>query len=195
MGKRILIIQGHPDFQAGHFCHALANEYAKGCGDGGHEVQRIEVAQLEFPLLRTKEEFEKGAPPVSIVQAQEAVEWANHLVILYPLWLGSMPALLKAFFEQVFRPGFAFEYGQEGRLPKKRLTGKSARIVVTMGMPAFVYRWFFFAHSLKSLERNILGFAGIGPIRATLIGSIENMKEPQRLGWLDEMRGLGDVGK
>ena len=62
-------------------------------------------------------------------------------------------------------------------------------------MPAFVYRWFFFAHSLKSLERNILGFAGIGPIRATLIGSIENMKEPQRLGWLDEMRGLGDVGK
>ena len=195
MGKRIVIIQGHPDFQAGHFCHALANEYVKGCEDGGHEVQRIEVAQLEFPLLRTKEEFEKGAPPVSIVQAQEAVEWANHLVILYPLWLGSMPALLKAFFEQVFRPGFAFEYGQEGRLPKKRLTGKSARIVVTMGMPAFVYRWFFFAHSLKSLERNILGFAGIGPIRATLIGSIENMKEPQRLGWLDEMRGLGDVGK
>jgi hypothetical protein len=27
-----------------------------------------------------------------------------------------------------------------------------------MGMPAAVYRWFYRAHSLKSLERNILGF-------------------------------------
>ncbi|MBI4002233.1 MAG: NAD(P)H-dependent oxidoreductase [Nitrospira defluvii] len=195
MGKRITIIQGHPDAQARHFCHALADEYAKGCEDGGHQVKRIDIAQLDFPVLRTKEEFEKGMPPAAIVEAQRAIEWADHLVILYPLWLGSMPALLKAFFEQTFRPGFAFEYGQAGRLPKKRLTGKSARIVVTMGMPGFVYRWFFFAHSLKSLERNILSFAGIGPIRATLIGNVEGMKEKQRLGWLDEVRGLGDVGK
>lgn len=195
MGKFITIIQGHPDAQTRHFCHALADEYAKGCEDGGHEVRRIDVARLEFPLLRTKEEFEKGALPVSIAQAQEAVAWAGHLVIVYPLWLGSMPALLKAFFEQLFRPGFAFEYGSAGHLPKKRLTGKSARIVVTMGMPAFIYRWFFLAHSVKSLERNILGFAGIGPIRATLIGNIEGMNERQRLGWLDEMRGLGNVGK
>ena len=195
MGKRIVIIQGHPDFQRRHFCHALADEYAKGCEDGGHEVKRIDVARLEFPLLRTKEEFENGAPPASIVQAQSAIAWANHLVILYPLWLGSMPALLKAFFEQLFRPGFAFESGSAGRWPKKRLTGKSARIVVTMGMPAFVYRWFFLAHSLRSLERNILGFAGVGPIRTSFIGTVEGMDERQRLGWLDEVRGLGDVGK
>jgi putative NADPH-quinone reductase len=90
-----------------------------------------------------------------------------------------MPALLKAFFEQVFRSGFAFEYGESGRLSKKRLTGKSARIVVTMGMPAFVYLWISFAHSLKSLERNILGFSGIGPIKVSLIGTAEGMTEKQ----------------
>ena len=111
VAKRITIIQGHPDAQARHFCHALADEYAKGAEDGGHEVRRIEVARLDFPLLRTKEEFEQGVPPDSINQAQEAIGWADHLVILYPLWLGTMPALLNAFFEQVFRPGFAFEYG------------------------------------------------------------------------------------
>ena len=73
--------------------------------------------------------------------------------------------------------------------------GKSARIVVTMGMPALVYRWFFLAHSLKSLERNILAFCGIRPTRATLIGQVEGMNEHQRAGWLDELRGLGDRGK
>jgi putative NADPH-quinone reductase len=123
------------------FCHALADEYAKGCEDGGHEVRRIEVARLEFPWLRTKDEFEKGTPPDSIKQAQDAIRWADHLVIFYPLWLGSMPALLKAFLEQVFRPGVAFEYRAQGKMAKKLFTGKSARIVVTMGMPALVYRW------------------------------------------------------
>lgn len=195
MARRIAIIQGHPDAKARHLGHALADEYAKGAQDGSHEVKRIEVTKLDFPLLRTKEEFEQGTPPDSIKQAQDIIKWADHLVIIYPLWHGSMPALLKAFFEQVFRPGFGIEYQKSGLIPKKLLAGKSARIVVTMDMPAFLYRWFFLAHSLKSLARNILGFSGIGPIKMTLIGSKEGMDDRQRAGWLDEMRGLGDLGK
>lgn len=195
MAKHIAIIQGHPDSSTRHFCHALADEYAKGAEDGGHDVMRIDVATLEFPLLRTKEEFEKGRPPEAIMRAQEAVAWADHLVIIYPLWLGSMPAMLKGFFEQLLRPGFAFEYQKSGGMAKKLLTGKSARIVVTMGMPAFVYRWIFSAHSLKSLIRNTLRFCGIGPVKSTLIGNIEGLTERQRDDWLDELRGLGDVGK
>lgn len=192
MSSRIAIIQGHPDPQTRHLGHALADEYAKGAEDGGHAVRRLEVARMEFPLLRTKEEFEHGAVPSAIEEAQEAIAWANHLLIVYPLWLGSMPALLKGFFEQVFRPGFAFQYGVRKGLPKKQLTGKSARIVVTMGMPAFVYRWVYFAHSVKSLERNILGFAGIGPIRTTLIGMVEAQTDRHRAAWLDTMRMLGE---
>ena len=195
MPKRIAIIQGHPDAGARHFGHALADEYAKGAEDGGHDVMRIDVATLDFPLLRTKEDFEKGNPPDSIKVAQEAIKWADHLVILYPLWHGSMPAVLKGFFEQVFRPGFGAEYQKSGRMPKKLLVDKSARIVVTMGMPAFIYRWLFFAHSLKSLKRNILAFCGIKPIRTTLIGNIEGMTDKQRMAWLDELRGLGMLGK
>lgn len=195
MPKRIAIIQGHPDASTRHFCHALADEYAKGAEDGGHDVMRVEVATLEFPLLRTKQDFEKGQPPEAIKRAQDVVAWADHLMIIYPLWLGSMPALLKAFLEQLLRPGFAFEYSTSGGMPKKLLTGRSARIVVTMGMPAFVYRWIFFGHSLKSLIRNTLWFCGIGPVRSTIIGSIESLTERQRDGWLDEMRGLGDLGK
>lgn len=195
MSKRIVIVQGHPDAHARHFGHALADEYAKGCEDGGHEVKRIEVATSEFPLLRTKEDFEKGVPPDSIKQAQDVIKWADHLVIIYPLWLGSMPAILKAFLEQVLRPGFAFEYQPSGGMAKKLLSGRSARIVVTMGMPAFVYRWIFGAHDLKSLKRNTLWFCGVGPVKATIIGNVEGMSDQKRMGWLDELRGLGMLGK
>ncbi|GJL76914.1 NAD(P)H-dependent oxidoreductase [Nitrosomonas sp.] len=194
MTGRITIIQGHPDGQARHFCHVLAEEYITGAKKERHEVCSIDVAKIDFPLLRTQQDFENAAPSDAIRQAQQAIGWANHLVIIYPLWLGSMPALLKAFFEQTLRPNFAFEYNDSGHMPKKRLTGRSARIVVTMGMPAFIYRWFYFAHGLKNLERNILGFSGIGPIKATLIGSIENMSEGRRTKWLNKVRKFGECG-
>lgn len=93
-----------------------------------------------------------------------------------------MPALLKGFLEQIARPGFALS-NSNGGVPKKLLSGRSARLVVTMGMPATVYRWLFRAHSIKALERNILGFIGIAPIHKTLIGMVEGPKSasPERL--------------
>ena len=189
--KRITLIQGHPDRRAIRFGRLLANAYSEGAAQAGHAIRVIDVATLTFPLVSTKDEVDSGAVPDAIRGAQEAIAWAEHLVIFYPLWLGSTPALLKGFLEQVFRPGFAYEVQDAGRSWKKRLTGKTARIVVTMAMPAFIYRWYFFAHGLKSLERNILGFCGIGPVRDSLIGLIESRDNAQRVKWLAKMRVLG----
>lgn len=189
--KRILIIQGHPDAAAEHFGHALAQAYAAAAREAGHEVQVLEVATLDFPLLRSKAEWEHGPVPPALLPAQQAVQWAQHLVFFFPLWLGGMPALLKAFLEQVARPGFALAYG--GGLPKGLLHGRSARLVVTMGMPAAVYRWFFRAHSVKALKRNILGFVGIAPVRESLIGTVEG-HAGRRDAWLARMQTLGARG-
>ncbi|MDX1352476.1 MAG: NAD(P)H-dependent oxidoreductase [Thiomicrorhabdus sp.] len=194
MSKRIVIILGHPDPTHGHLNHALANAYSSAAIEAGHEVKKIDVAKLHFSLLNSEEEFENQAPAYDIQQAQNEISWANHLVIIYPLWLGTMPAILKGFWEQVLRPGFAMTSGNRNSWPQKRLKGKSARIIVTMGMPAFIYRWFYRAHSLKNLKRNILGFCGISPIRDTLIGSVENLTEKQTNRILEKMKFLGKQG-
>jgi putative NADPH-quinone reductase len=193
MAQRITIIQGHPDPAGDRFCHALADAYVGGAEAAGLEVKRIEVAKLEFPLLRTQADFEKGSPPPYIAGAQEAIRWAEHLVIIYPLWLGMMPALLKGFFEQTFRPGFSHRTDARGW--QALLKGRSARIVVTMGMPALIYRWYFGAHGLKSLERSILAFVGIRPIRRTLIGMIGIANERKRKAWLERLRAVGAKGQ
>jgi putative NADPH-quinone reductase len=189
--KRILLIQGHPDATGGHFCHALAGAYAEGAAAAGHALRCIDVAQLDFPVLRSVADWEKGALPGSLIAAQQGIEWAQHLLVLFPLWLGDMPALLKAFLEQVARPGFAFHDDGNGGFGKKGLTGRSARVVVTMGMPALVYRYYFRAHSLKSLERNVLGFVGIAPVHETLIGMVDKLKPADSAKWLAKMRALG----
>jgi putative NADPH-quinone reductase len=153
-------------------------------------VIRIEVARLDFPILRTREDFETGQVPESLVEAQRAIVSAQHLVIIFPLWHGTMPALLKAFIEQVMRPGVALEYRQHG-FPKGLLAGRSARLVVTMGMPALIYRWYFRAHGVRGLEQSVLRFAGMKPVHETLFGRVDAASAAKRQRWRDRMRDYG----
>jgi putative NADPH-quinone reductase len=191
MARRILIIQGHPDAAAPHFGHALAACYAEAAQDAGHVVQRIDVARLDFPLLRSAQAWERDEPPPVLLEAQRQIRWADHLVFFFPLWLGDMPALLKAFLEQVARPGFAFRPSPGGGLGERLLAGRSARVVVTMGMPALVYRFYFRAHSVRALERNVLGHLGFSPVDETLIGRVAALDDAARIRWLATLRRLG----
>ncbi len=188
---RITVIQGHPDPVDTHFCHALAEAYAAGAVGGGHELRTIAVAELDFPLLRSQVEYRTGPLPAGLEQAQADLLWADHYLIVFLLWAGTMPALLKGFMEQVVRPELYERHSDSGEPLQRPLRGKSARIIVTMGMPALIYRWYFRAHGLKNLERSILGFVGVKPVRSTLIGLIDNIDVPKRERWLRKIEMLG----
>lgn len=192
--RNLLIIQGHPDPEGQHFGHALAASYAEAAQQAGHSVEQIAVASLDFPWLRSAAEFEDGQAPEAILAAQQAIARADHLLFVYPLWLGDMPAILKAFLEQTLRPTFVAgeKQGMKG-FGGSRLKGKSARVVVTMGMPGLFYRIFYGAHSLRSFRRNILHFCGIRPVHSTLIG-MNGGDEKQRQQWLEKMTQLGRAG-
>jgi len=189
MSRKVLVINGHPDGDPARLCAALAQSYAEGAREAGHSVETFSIAELDIPFLRSQEAFEKGGVPDSLAAAAKAVEAAEHVVIVFPLWLGTMPALLKAFLEQVMRPGVAFEYTNSG--PKSLLAGGSARLVVTMGMPAFLYRLYFLSHGVAGLRRSILRFVGFKPVRTTLFGLVTAAKEDKRRKWLAQMRALG----
>jgi putative NADPH-quinone reductase len=190
--SRILVIVGHPDPRPQRLCRALAQAYVAGAEGAGHAVRLIDVARLDFPLLRTAEEFDKGNVPDSLGEAADSIVWAEHVVLVFPIWLGTMPALFKAFLEQVFRPGTAFARPAENQsFPKTLLGGRSARIVATMGMPAFLYQFWFRAHGVAVLRRNILNFAGIKPVRETLFGLVDQGSDGKRRKWIEQMRRLG----
>lgn len=188
--RSILILNGHPDRGSKGLCHALAEAYAEGARGAGRKVERIDVATLDFGFLQSQAEFEKGKAPAAIAEVQAQIERADHLVVVFPLWLGDIPAVLKAFFEQTLRPGFAFTNRPNG-FPIMHLKGRTARVIVTMGMPAAVYRWYFLAHGLKNLKRNILGFVGFSPVRDTIVGSVGTAGQERIRKRLDEVRALG----
>ncbi|MEO1281456.1 MAG: NAD(P)H-dependent oxidoreductase [Pseudomonadota bacterium] len=194
MTRRVVVINGHPDPSPSRLCAALAAAYVEGCKSGGHETRLLNIAQLSFPLLSSKAAFEAPPDIEDISKAQADIAWANHVVLVYPLWLGTMPALLKGFLEQVFRPDFAFEPKSDG-WPVGGLTGRSARVVVTMGMPGLIYRWYFGAHSLKSLEQCILKFSGLGPVRESIFGMVDAASDKRRQKWLSNMQRLGEQAR
>ena len=80
MKRRILVIDGHPDSGRGHFVHGLAAAYREASLVAGHAVRTIEVARLEFPLLRSARQFQSRKAPAAIAAAQRDIKWAQHLV-------------------------------------------------------------------------------------------------------------------
>ncbi len=192
MARTITVIHGHPDHADTHLCHALGTAYVDGARAAGHTVREIRIADLDFPLLRNEDEY-SGPVPDSLTESYAALSDADHIVIVFPLWLGTLPALTKAFFEQVFHRNSAFE-DRAGGFPRGRFTGRTVRLVVTMGMPAFFYRLWYRAHGLKGFERNVLAMVGMKPLKAVLFGGAGAADEAKRKSWLNRMEELGRKG-
>lgn len=186
---KILILQGHPDPSQTHLCHAISDSYSMAAKHSGHDVQIITIATEDIPYLRSKTEWESSDLPLVAMTGQAAINAADHIVLIYPLWMGDVPAIVKAWVEQVLRKGFAFAMDDKGW--KAKLKGKSARVIVTMGMPGLAYRWFFLAHSLRSLDRNILKFCGIKPVRWSIFGNAEDPSGKAQKGFIAKAARLG----
>jgi putative NADPH-quinone reductase len=185
--SRIILIVGHA--RTATYCEALGEAYATGARAGGHDVTLVNTATLAFdPVLRGAYEERQPLEP-DLETARDVLMAADHIVMIFPLWLGTMPAILKGFLERILQPDL-FDAMKEGRFIAP-LKGKSVRIIMIMGMPGFVYRWWFGAHALSVLKRNILGFIGAGPIRSTIHGSIESVSDNQRKSWLAQAEAMG----
>jgi NAD(P)H dehydrogenase (quinone) len=185
--SRIAIIVGH--VRSATFCDALADAYKQGATAAGHHVDVFATARMTFdPILHSG--FETVQPlEADLKAAHDAMLAADHLVIIFPLWLGTLPAILKGFLERVLQPDLVGP-SKQGKF-EKVLAGKSARVIVSMGMPGFIYRWWFGAHALKMLKGNILHFMGVTPVRATVLGNVEGVGAEGRQRWLDQIEQLG----
>jgi len=190
MRKNIAILYGHPDSSRDHLGLALAKAYQDASQFSGHATRLIKLSDLDFSSVLSKDDFQSGEVPKDILMSQSTIAWADHLMIIFPLWMGDMPGRFKMFIEQVFRPGFAMDYSRKG-FPGKLLKGKTADIVVTMGMPKVAYEGFYFSHGIRNLKRNILYFSGIKPLRVTYFGGVDHAKPETKEKWFDKMRMLG----
>ncbi|MDO7903553.1 NAD(P)H-dependent oxidoreductase [Pseudomonas sp. K1(2024)] len=186
MSKRILVVLGHPSSDS--FCAALGQTYVQAASEAGHEVRILDLPALAFdPVLHEGYRQIQPLEP-DLRQAQEQILWAEHLVFVYPIWWGGIPALLKGFFDRVFLPGFAFKYRKDSAFPEQLLKGRTAHLLVTMDTPPWYYRWVYRMPGLHQMRKTTLAFCGIKPTRTLTFGPILGSTDIQRQNWLDRVR-------
>jgi NAD(P)H dehydrogenase (quinone) len=190
---KILIINGHPDPQS--YNQALFEAYKRGAEASGAEVKSIQIRELDFnPNLedgyRQRTELEPD-----LLKAQEVIKWADHLVWIYPVWWGGLPAMLKGFVDRTFLPGFAFKKREGSLWWDKFLKEKSARIISTMDQPTWYYRVFNKAPSHHAMKKLTMQFVGVQKVRITAIGPVRNSSDQFRSNWLKKVEKLGAKNK
>ena len=190
--KKIYILLGHPDSDT--LSGYLADTYGKAAREGGHEVRRTNIGELKFdPILHKGYKVIQEIEP-DLLKVQKDMKWADHIVVLYPNWWCTMPALLKGMFDSMFIPSFAFNFSKEhpGEWTPL-LTGKSARVIVTAGMKPMKIR-FHFGDFTNEIARGILGFAGINPVEVTTFGPSERASDAKKEQWHKKIEGYGKKG-
>ncbi len=190
--KKILILNANPDENS--LCNALAQKYLEGAKKSDYDIKIVNLRELSFdPILHhgynQVQELEND-----LKDQQELIKWCEHLVIVTPLWWGSVPALLKGYFDRVLLPGFAFKFKPNGKGWDKLLKGRSATVIYTQGAPF----WFSFLFTNDAfwtvLNKSVLDFCGFKPVLRFVAANVSNANEKKREAWLEKVFFLGVKG-
>lgn len=190
--KKILIINGNPDKES--LCSALAESYAEGAESSENHTTLLHLGELQFsPVLQYGYRKRTDMEP-DLERALQLLLDADHIVIVYPIWWATEPALLKGFIDRIFLPGKVFREKPNSPFPEKLLTGKSARLIVTMDAPTWYNRLAYRDAGIVALKSGILKFCGIKPVKVTKFGQVKYASEAKRKNWVELVNQLGKAG-
>ena len=195
MSTRILVVIGHPIARS--LTHALASSYADSARAAGAEVRVVDLAVDPVPghpstaaQLRAPRTDADLALDADVDAYAADVEWADHLAIFFPQWWGTYPAVLKAFLDRAILSGRAYASGR-GPIATPLLTGRTARIVMTMDAPVLWNRFVYRSAAETSLKRATLAYCGIRTVGITRFTPVRFSTPAKRAAWLEQARRLG----
>lgn len=189
--KKIYILMGNPD-KDGTLTNALADAYEHAARAAGHEVRRANIGDLEFdPILHKGYKVIQELEP-DLKQVQEDMKWADHFVLLYPVWWSAMPALLKGMFDRIWLPGFAFHFWKNGMGWDSMLKGKTARVITLSKLPPFFIR-LVFGDFTNEIDYATLGMSGY-KVRMTQFGNSETTNATTRAKFVKKVEALARQG-
>lgn len=190
--KKIVVLLGHPDPTS--FSGGLVDAYVNAAQGAGHEVRRTNIGEIHFdPILhKGYKEIQQLEP--DLIKLQGDIKWADHLVLVYPNWWNTMPAILKGLFDRMWLPGFAFNFDKQTKKLIQRLKGKTARVIIIAGTQSPFKTWWKYGDYTNEIRRGILAFAGFSPVSLTAFGPAEHVSLEKKEEWKKKVEALGKKG-
>lgn len=193
---KTLIVYNHP--HEGSFCSAIREAVENGLKTGGHEYKVIDLDKDGFdPVMRSKdlkafvaagkigEEGLEDVDPL-VLRYMKMMRWAEHIVMIFPIWWMTTPAMTKGFIDKVIFPGIVYKM-ESGKLVSMLSSLKQVTIITTMNTPSEVYHDMF-GNSLEgSLIKGTFNQIGIHDIRWISLNMVKQCGDEKRWVWLDEI--------
>jgi NAD(P)H dehydrogenase (quinone) len=136
--RRVLVVFCHPIRTS--YMGALLDETVRVLSDAKarHEVRVLDLYAEGFDPELSQAEWRAYLEPPdtkpAIAEHVAALRWADVLVLVYPTWFGSQPAMLKGWFDRVFASGVAFDLPHRRTLLRPLLTNiRTIRAVTVHG--------------------------------------------------------------
>ncbi|MCP8882861.1 NAD(P)H-dependent oxidoreductase [Devosia sp. XJ19-1] len=174
---KCLVLNGHPLHPS--FSGSIADRYGAILSRSGMDIQRLDLSALTIPELATRKPAEAEMTG-DVARFWDAMTWADHVVIVHPLWWGGMPAKLKALFDIGLQSGKAYRYRPNNPLPLGLLAGRSVRLIVTSDTPSWFMALGYGNAHFRAMRRQVLKFIGLSPVRATHLSVIRHSTPQQR---------------
>jgi len=190
--KNILVLLGNPDTDS--YSGTIADTYENAAKTAGHTVSRVNISDLAFDPILHKGYREIQMLEPDLLDLQDKFRAADHIVIIYPNWWCTMPAILKGLFDRMWLPGFAFNFNKQTKRLEQHLKGKTGRVIIVAGTHSPFKTWWKFGDYTNEIQHGILGFAGI-KTGVTAFGPCEKVDDAHRAKWLQKVALLAEAGK
>ncbi|WP_330463638.1 NAD(P)H-dependent oxidoreductase [Metamycoplasma gateae] len=173
----VYLIMAHPTKES--FNNSLAEAYEAKLKTLGKNVKKINLIDLELnPILIKNNQDEKQLNIIK--EEQEKIKWADEIVFFYPLWWGSIPALLKGYIDNVFQSGFAFSYRKDGSGWDKLLKNKIVRVFSTCDAPSWFITTIYKNTDFRMIKTAISWFTGMKLKQAKRIDKLYKHNKEER---------------
>lgn len=187
---RTVIVFNHPN--QGSYCNAILQSVTKGLQNANHEVDLMHLDNDGFNPVMSKADLKAFVDhqPIDpqVIDYNERLKKADHLIFIFPIWWDIMPATTKGFIDRVLFPGVVYDHHPRGfGLVPLLKNLKSVTIITTMNKPRILYSLLIGNLIRKTMLRSVFKTMGYKNRHWISFTSVKSVSQKKRVKWLSNL--------
>ncbi|OJW36854.1 MAG: NADPH:quinone reductase [Sphingobacteriales bacterium 46-32] len=187
---KVVIVFNHP--YEGSFGNAILNAVTKGLKDANHEIDLMHLDNDEFNPVMSKADLKafvdhKPVDP-QVIDYNERLEKADHLIFIFPIWWDLMPAMTKGFVDRVLTPGVVYDHHPRGfGLVPLLKNLKGVTVITTMNKPKIMYSLLIGNLIKRAMIKSVFKTMGYKNLKWISYNMVKSVSQEKRVKWLTDI--------
>lgn len=187
---RTVIVFNHP--YEGSFGNAILNAVTKGLKGANHEIDLMHLDNDRFNPVMSKADLKgfvehKPVDP-QVIDYNERLEKADHLIFIFPIWWDLMPAMTKGFVDRVLTPGVVYDHHPRGfGLVPLLKNLKGVTVITTMNKPKIMYSLLIGNLIRKAMIKSVFKTMGYKNLKWISYNMVKSVSQEKRVKWLTDI--------